>query len=184
MGTVGRAAKIKDGDWTSVRQAIAKLSIKGGPTSSPTYTGLTLTGLSASRLLASDADKLLVSSDLASWVIGTTNQIIVTDDNDGSVTLSTPQDIHIGASPTFAGLNITGGGVIDASIGEVLVSDNDTDEPKDKDDGYIGVAIIGGQPRIYFTVDGDMYYVEGSASAVIGTGSPIGLLLCLTYNLE
>ncbi len=37
----------------------------------------------------------------------TTNQVIVTNDS-GSVTLSLPQNIHSGASPSFAGLSLTG----------------------------------------------------------------------------
>lgn len=190
MGTVGRVPKIKDGDWTSVRQAIQKLSIKTGPASEPTYAGLNLiangatllfnwtdsgsygelafkesstyigfvggygttyggidsgqliftsalnndggivfktktnnnfysrmqilnngdvivNSLSASKLVATDADKALVSSDLASWVTQTANQVLVADDGDGTITLSTPQDIHTGASPTFSTINAT-----------------------------------------------------------------------------
>lgn len=38
---------------------------------------------------------------------GTTNQVNVTN-GDGTITLSTPQDIHSGASPTFAGLTVNG----------------------------------------------------------------------------
>jgi len=90
--------------------------------------------------------------------------------------------MQLSGTATVGGLTTTG--TIDASAGEVLVTDNDTSEPSAKSDGYVGVAIVGGQPRIYFAVDGDMYYVEGSASAVVMTGSPIGLLLTLTYNLE
>ncbi len=112
MGTSGLVPKIKDGDWVSVRQAIAKLSTKLGPVSEPTYAGLTLTGLTASRLLASNADKTLVSSDLASWVAQTANQVLVADDGDGSITLSTPQNIHTAATPTFAGLTISTTGKI------------------------------------------------------------------------
>lgn len=77
--------------------------------------------------------------------------------------------------------NLITTGTINASSGEVLIEDNATVEPTNKDDGYIGVAIVGGQPRIYFTVDSDMYYVEGSASAAVESGNPIGLLLVLTY---
>jgi len=56
-----------------------------------------------------DASKDLASvSDLTSWVAGTVNQITVTDDTDGTITLSTPQNIHTGASPTFIGLDLTG----------------------------------------------------------------------------
>ena len=255
---MGLAQNIKDQDYVSIRQAIAKLgSTKLGPTSTPTFAGLTLTGLTASRLLSTNASKALTSTNLNSWVTGTANEINITDDGDGtitigivdplivgkggsgaatftdhsllvgsgtdaftaigaatngqlpigstgadpvlatltgtanqinvtnavgSITLSTPQDIHTGASPTFAGLITTG--TIDASSGEVLIEDNATVEPTDKSDGYIGVAIIGGQPRLYWAVEGEMYYVEGSASVAIETGSPIGLLLVLTYNLE
>ncbi len=67
-----------------------------------------VSGLTATRLVSTDANKKLVSSDLNSWVAGTTNQVIITDDSDGTITLSTPQDIHTGAGPTFAGLTISG----------------------------------------------------------------------------
>ena len=79
---------------------------------------------------------------------------------------------------------LTSTGTINASAGKILITDNDVSEPGVESDGFISVAIIGGQPRLYWTVGGAMYYVEGSASAAIFTGSPIGLLLCLTYNLE
>ena len=46
-------------------------------------------------------------TDLTSWVAGTTNQITVTNDGDGTLTLSTPQNTHTGASPTFAGLTLS-----------------------------------------------------------------------------
>jgi len=39
-------------------------------------------------------------------ITGTTNQIVSTP-GAGTITLSTPQDIHTGASPTFAGLTVT-----------------------------------------------------------------------------
>jgi len=94
------------------------------------------------------------------------------------------QDVNTDASPTFAGVTTTG--TIDASAGEILTEDNDTAEPSGKSDGYIGVAIIDGTARVYFTVSGTMYYIDGTivAAAEIVTGNPIGLLLALTYNLE
>jgi len=45
---------------------------------------------------------------MASWVAGTANQITVTNDGDGTITLSAPQDLHTGASPTFADAIIAG----------------------------------------------------------------------------
>lgn len=47
-----------------------------------------LDGSTASRLLATDANKKTVSADLAAWVAGTADQITITDDTDGSVTLA------------------------------------------------------------------------------------------------
>lgn len=75
---------------------------------SPSFAGLNLSSLTASRLLASDGTKNLVSTAMTSWIAGTVNQITVTDDTDGSVTLSLPQDIHTGASPTFVTAKFSG----------------------------------------------------------------------------
>ena len=78
------------------------------PTSSPTFADVTMTGdlgitgdldiggtltldaLTASRLVATDASKGLESSDLVVWVAGTTGQVTVTDESDGTITLSVP----------------------------------------------------------------------------------------------
>jgi len=75
--------------------------------------GLRVTGnitndvLSASRLVQTNGSKVLSSvSNLTSWIAGTTNQITVTDDGDGTVTLSTPQDIHTSATPQFSRLGL------------------------------------------------------------------------------
>jgi hypothetical protein len=67
----------------------------------------TAVGLIANRLVATDGDKNLVSTSISNWLKGTTNQVIITDDGDGTATASTPQDIHTGANPTFAGMTLT-----------------------------------------------------------------------------
>ena len=70
-----------------------------------TLVDLTVSSLSASRLVASDgADKLVSVAALSSWVAGTTNRVTVADDGDGTITLSAPQDIHASATPTFGGI--------------------------------------------------------------------------------
>jgi hypothetical protein len=52
--------------------------------------------------LATDLNKNLVSvASFGSFVLGTTNQVTVTSDASGRVTLSLPQSIHSGANPTF-----------------------------------------------------------------------------------
>jgi len=88
-------------------------------TSSPTFAGATLSGLTANRLVQSNGSSALASvSNLASWIAGTANQISVANDGDGSVTLSTPQSIGTGSSPTFAGLTIGSlNGVLKAASG-------------------------------------------------------------------
>lgn len=100
---------VNPNDWQAVRQNFQRLnsSLGLGPNSKPTYAGLTLTELTASRLVATDVNKLFVSSDLTSWITQTANQVLVADDGDGTITLSAPQNIHTGASPTFAGLTLS-----------------------------------------------------------------------------
>ena len=67
----------------------------------------------ASRLIATDTNQQFTSvSDFTNWIAGTANQINVADDGDGTLTLSTPQDIHTGAANfTIAGLTVTGSSV-------------------------------------------------------------------------
>lgn len=63
MGRGRAAPPIKDNDWGSVRRAINRLStIILGSEATPTHTGLTLTGLTASKLIATDANKVFTSS--------------------------------------------------------------------------------------------------------------------------
>ena len=96
---------------------------------SPTYrmivgpSGITVSSLTGSRLVATTSGSVLESvSNLATWIAGTSNQVSVTSDGAGKVTLSTPQSIGTGSSPTFAGLTIgTLTGVLRADTGVVSV---------------------------------------------------------------
>ena len=55
---------------------------------------LTVSGLTASRLLSTDSDKKLASvANLASWIAGTASEVTVTNDGDGTITISLPDDI-------------------------------------------------------------------------------------------
>lgn len=81
------------------------LTVNGTATS----TNLKVTALTASRLVATAADKLMTSvSNLASWIAGTSNEITVTDDGDGTVTLSLPATIDLGGKTSFEIPNGTG----------------------------------------------------------------------------
>ena len=75
-----------------------------GTGDSVTHDTLTLTDLTASSLVGTNASKLLESvTDLTNWIKGTENQIVVSVLAGGKVTLSTPQDIHVDATPEWAG---------------------------------------------------------------------------------
>ncbi len=109
MGSNARIPTVRPDDWVNLNRVLRKLSFSVlGADSSPTFADVTLTDLTAVRLVATDASKKLISSDLVNWVAGTANRVTVTDDADGTITLSGPQDIHTGASPTFAGLTLNG----------------------------------------------------------------------------
>lgn len=72
-----------------------------------------------------------------STITGTVNRVSVTN-GAGSITLATPQDIHSGASPTFAGLTVgTLDGVVKATSGVLSASDVDLDSEVD---GILPVA--------------------------------------------
>lgn len=140
MGTTGLIFNIKDGDWVSVRQAIAALSTKLGPKANPTFNSVTISNLTASRIAATDANKTLESVDLANWIAGTSNQVIVTDDSDGSITLSLPQNIHAAAIPTFGGLLANSDGVSD--IGDATHRWNDIYVSGDLTDTAYAVTVF------------------------------------------
>ncbi len=124
--------KIGDGDWNGVRRNFQRIgSTVLGVSASPTFAGLTLTGLTASRLVWSNASKALASKDLVDLVAGTANRVTVADDGSGGVTLSGPQDIHTGASPTFAGLTVVNT-INEFSTDGTMGGDSDSAVPTEK----------------------------------------------------
>lgn len=83
-------------------------SISGSPEiNAATITGnLTISNTTASRLLSTNGSKVAASvTDFTSWVAGTANRVTVADDGDGTITLSSPQDLATSSAPTFATVN-------------------------------------------------------------------------------
>lgn len=81
------------------------LTVNGTATS----TNLKVTALTASRLIATAADKIFASvSNLTSWIAGTSNEVTVADDGDGTVTVSLPATIDLGGKTSFEVPNGTG----------------------------------------------------------------------------
>jgi len=118
--------------WITESGNTARTSLGLGTGDSPTFAGTVLSNLTANRLVASDGSKALVSSNLSSWVDGTTNQITVTDDGDGSVTIGMPDDVAISTSltvPSVFGSSASAGGLIlestsHATNGRIFVQPN------------------------------------------------------------
>ena len=96
----------------SVKKNFRRISKELGYTATPSWVSIALTGLTASRLVATDSGKVFESiADLTAWIIqSSANQVVVVDNGDGTVTLSTPQNIHVDATPEFAGLTIKDSG--------------------------------------------------------------------------
>lgn len=75
-----------DGNAQGIRRALAMLVEKLSELSNQIFATLTLSGLTASRLTASDANKKLVPVDLADYITEG-ESIDVADDGDGTVTI-------------------------------------------------------------------------------------------------
>lgn len=87
---------VQPNNWGSVvdfnrmtQKAVSRLaSMIVGSSASPTFSDLTLTDLTASRLVATGSTSSLDSvSNLASWIAGTANEIDIADDGDGTITV-------------------------------------------------------------------------------------------------
>lgn len=86
---------------------------------SPAFVGMTLSGLDSAPLAVSNAG-IIEEMDFSSWVLGTSNQLIVSRSGTDfhGVSLSLPQDIHSGASPEFLALNL-------GSYGDLIAAGSD-----------------------------------------------------------
>jgi hypothetical protein len=112
----GLGYTFKDGDWTRLRQIIQKMSsLNFGYDASPTFSSLTLTSLTGPRLIGASTGSTLSSEDLFDWVAGTANQITVTDDTDGTITLSIPATLQVTTSGQFGTLTCASGSITDTS---------------------------------------------------------------------
>ena len=92
-----KANRVEDGTENN----IATLDSDGNPKDSSSAIGdITslvdnFAELESTKIIASDGDGALQEVDLSDWVTGTANKITVTDDEDGTITLTIP------SSPTF-----------------------------------------------------------------------------------
>jgi trimeric autotransporter adhesin len=109
-------------------------------------------------------------------VFGTSNQITVTHAAN-SITISTPQDIHTGASPTFAGMqlsNITSSGnlTVKSAVGSsTIVGDNTGASSLALQSGTGGISLLGNTTITGTTTISGNTAIAGTSTFSTGTGS-------------
>jgi hypothetical protein len=102
-------------------------------------------------------------------ILGTTNQVIVTDSSSNTVTLSTPQDIATTSSPTFTGLFLTGSTVSFTAAGNITATQAGS-----------GLSFYTSPTPVSGTVSGQMLFHSGNTinagtgPIVIQSGSVLG----------
>ncbi|KKN18001.1 hypothetical protein LCGC14_0960270, partial [marine sediment metagenome] len=107
-------------DMVRVRQAIQQLShLRLGPDSSPTYVGVTLSGLTAERLVWTDSLKALASKDLIDLVAGTPNEINVSDNSSGGVVIGIVDPLIVAKGGTGVATLTDGGFMLGSGTGAV-----------------------------------------------------------------
>jgi len=122
LGTFGSEGLIVSGSTVNVRTPIASSSITHIPvfTTDPSTNNVLLESVTPSTLLT---NLNAVPTGRTLTLSGTTNQVNVSSPNvqdlsdNRTWTLSLPQDIHTGATPTFAGLTVNGNIGLRASSG-------------------------------------------------------------------
>ena len=111
MGQSLAIQRVIPNDWKRLDLIVNKIKFKLGRNADVEHASITLSDLVASRLVATDSGKVFESvSDLTNWIVGTENQVVVTILAGGKVTLSTPQNIHVDATPEWAGTVIKDSG--------------------------------------------------------------------------
>lgn len=111
---------------------------------------------------------------------GTANQIVITDNGSGgTVVLSTPQDIHAAAAPTFAGLTLNGAAVLNtgaaATIGLIVKGAASQSANLQEWQNSVGAVLAGVDERgILFSdggIDVNSVFIGSNAGKAGATGT-------------
>lgn len=165
-------ASIIPNDWNSVlrfnrdvQKYMASLA-----SSDQTYymVELFLTGSTASRLLATDASQEVVSTDLVSWVTGTANEIDITDDADGTITIGIVNPLIVGKGGTGVDTLTDGGLLVGSGAGAVTCLAQATD-------GQLPIGSTG--------LDPVLSTLTGTANQIIVTNTAGTITLSLAAGL-
>ena len=136
------------------------IDIGVGTADSPSFTGLTISGLTNSKLLGVNGSGVVGEKNLNDFVGGTANRISVADDGDGTITLSTPQDIHTSATPTFASLTTTAHVTASGNISSSYTSTGSF--------GRVQASVIGGNSPVRIEADNINIDETGNITPKVG----------------
>jgi hypothetical protein len=162
-------------DWLNLEYIINDLTRRIvtqeiGPTSTPTFEDVLITGLSGSIISSESVETSIEELDTAIAALGDGSQYLLLD---GTRAMEGDLDMD--------GNNIDNCGTVDASSGKILTTDGGTSAPSSESDGYIGVTEISDDGRVYFFSEGRRYYLRGVRSL---QGTPIGLGLLFTHPAD
>lgn len=169
MGQSLDIPRVIPNDWKRLDLIINKIKFKLGRVADPTHAGLTLTGLTASRLVWTNASKTLESKNLVDLVAGTANEIDITDDGSGGIAIGIidPLIVAKGGSgaATFTDHSLLVGSGTDAFTA-------------------IGVAANGRIPIGSAGADPVLAEITGTANQVISTPGAGSITLSLPQNIH
>jgi len=169
MGSPNLIPVPREGDQRGIVRALAKLaSLRLNADSTPTFASLTLTSLTASRLLATDSDKTLISSDLINWVDGTADEIEIADDGDGTITIGIVDPLIVNKGGTGAASLTDHAILLGSGTGSITPLGEATD-------GQIPIGSTGADP-VLSTITGTTNQVNisnGSGSITLSTPQDI-----------
>jgi len=161
-------ANVLPNDWNSVlrfsRDVQKYMSILANSEQTLYTTELFITGSTASRLLATDASQEVVSADLASWITGTANEIDISDDGDGTVTIGIAAPIIVAKGGTGATTLTNHGILLGSGTDAVTVLGSATN-------GQLPIGSAGADPVLTTLTAGDGIEVTNAAGSITLTSS-------------
>jgi hypothetical protein len=150
---------------TGVGSFTAYSVLCGGTTSTGALQNVSGVGTTNQALISSGASALPTWQAIVNSITGTANQVIASGST-GAITLSLPQNIHTGATPTFAGLTLSGRGL------------------------WSKGADLASASTVTFGADGNFFHITGTttitAFASLQAGTTVNVeftgILTLTHN--
>lgn len=188
LGTTGTAT----GKLIFSNSSSGSVTLQGGSSGSVTYTLPTTDG-SSGQCIKTNASGVLSFGDClagsgaaggvtflngisgSTTLQGTTNQISVSNNVPGqTITLSTPQDIHTGASPTFSGVTLSGGNFTQTGAGTFSTASTIQ--------GTLGATLTGATTSINASSNFSTNINTGSSTGAVTIGNSLAGAIGLTSS--